>query len=163
MRPVHRWTDSQSRYSLWLLERPEFLFPVLTTPVVENGKVTSSPFSLPTTDEWRDMWAAWDFINLKMIPESMLHEKPIDLRHICLFYQGHIPTFLDIHLSRLLKEPHTEPEHYKYIFEVIYILPCLRPVLLALTQRGIDPIVDDPTHCHVRGILLQVLDSILIF
>ena len=109
------------------------------------------------------MWAAWDFINLKMIPESMLHEKPIDLRHICLFYQGHIPTFLDIHLSRLLKEPHTEPEHYKYIFEVIYILPCLRTLLLTLTQRGIDPIVDDPTQCHVRGILIQFLDSILIF
>ena len=59
------------------------------------------------------MWAAWDFINRKMIPPSMLFQKPIDLRHICLFYQGHIPTFLDIHLSRLLQEPHTEPENFK--------------------------------------------------
>ena len=48
-----------------------------------------------------------------MIPTSMLLEKPIDLRHVCLFYQGHIPTFLDIHLSRLLEEPHTEPENFK--------------------------------------------------
>lgn len=48
-----------------------------------------------------------------MIPTSMLHEKPINLRHICLFYLGHIPTFLDIHLSRFLNEPHTEPEEYK--------------------------------------------------
>lgn len=59
------------------------------------------------------MWAAWDFINGQMISASMLFEKPIDLRHICLFYRGHIPTFLDIHLSRLLNEPHTEPENFK--------------------------------------------------
>lgn len=59
------------------------------------------------------MWAAWDCITRGMIPPSMLFEKPIDLRHICLFYLGHIPTFLDIHLSRLLEEPHTEPEEYK--------------------------------------------------
>lgn len=64
------------------------------------------------------MWSAWDFITRRMIPPSMLFEKPIDLRHICLFYLGHIPTFLDIHLSRLLDEPHTEPEEFKYIFEV---------------------------------------------
>lgn len=64
------------------------------------------------------MWKAWDSITLGMIPRSMLFTKPIDLRHICLFYLGHIPTFLDIHLSRLLKEPHTEPENFKNIFEV---------------------------------------------
>lgn len=64
------------------------------------------------------MWKAWDLITTGMIPRQMLFVKPIDLRHICLFYLGHIPTFLDIHLSRLLKEPHTEPDEYKYIFEV---------------------------------------------
>jgi len=48
-----------------------------------------------------------------MISPHLLYEKPIDLRHICLFYLGHIPTFLDIHLSRLLGEPHTEPENFK--------------------------------------------------
>ncbi len=48
-----------------------------------------------------------------MIPDSMLFEKPIDLRHICLFYTGHIPAFLDIHLSNLLGEPNTEPEYFK--------------------------------------------------
>lgn len=108
LRPVHRWTDSASQYSLWLLERPLFTFPLLTTPTK-----TSTPFGLPTVPEWHDMWAAWDFINRRMIPSSMLFQKPIDLRHICLFYQGHIPTFLDIHMSRLLQEPHTEPEQFK--------------------------------------------------
>lgn len=66
-----------------------------------------------------------------MIPPSMIYQKLIDLRHICLFYLGHIPTFLDIYLSRLMQEPHTEPIEFKYIFE-----------------RGIDPNVDDPSDCH---------------
>ena len=29
-------------------------------------------------------------ITLDMISEEMLHQKPIDLRHICLFYLGHM-------------------------------------------------------------------------
>ncbi|KAI0826841.1 DUF323 domain-containing protein [Trametes gibbosa] len=133
IRPVHRWTDSASQYSLWLLERPKFTFPVLKTPWVSMGAkdVARSSFSIPTVEEWHDMWAAWDFITREMIPPSMLFQKPIDLRHICLFYCGHIPTFLSIHLVRLLQEPDTEPVEFKYIFE-----------------RGIDPIVDDPTQCH---------------
>ena len=53
-----------------------------------------------------------------MIPPSMLFQKPIDLRHICLFYLGHIPTFLDIHLSRLLQEPNSEPEEFKVRLDV---------------------------------------------
>jgi len=76
------------------------------------------------------MWKLWDTITLGMIPESMLMLAPIDLRHKCLFYLGHIPTsvfapavrskndviatsFLDIHLSRLLEEPNTEPDNFK--------------------------------------------------
>lgn len=59
----------------------------------------------------------------------MLFQKPIDLRHICLFYLGHIPTFLDIHLSRMLQEPHTQPEEFKVgfciaVYEMIHIHPC---------------------------------------
>lgn len=78
----------------------------------------TQPFGVPSPEDWQSLWAAWDFITLRMIPTTLLHEKPIDLRHICLFYLGHIPTFLDIHLSRLLEEPHTEPEAFKFIFEV---------------------------------------------
>ena len=29
LRPVHRWTDSARQYSLWLLERPAFVFPLV--------------------------------------------------------------------------------------------------------------------------------------
>lgn len=105
------------------------------------GIETPSPFELPgdsrfptipTLDEWAHMWKLWDAVTLGMIPPGMLMQKPIDLRHKCLFYLGHIPTcvfasnqrsatdvppnsFLDIHLSRLLKEPHTEPDNFKVI------------------------------------------------
>ena len=129
LRPIQHWTDSSLRYSLWLLERPPFMFPIPPTPSTIAGTETRS--GVPSVQDWNNMWAAWDFITLKMIPPSMLFQKPIDLRHICLFYLGHIPTFLDIHLSRLLGEPHTKPVHFKDIFE-----------------RGIDPNVDDPTQCH---------------
>ncbi|KAK0201959.1 DUF323 domain-containing protein [Desarmillaria ectypa] len=137
LRPIQRWSDSSSRYSLWLLERPPFIFPLLSSPssskenAVGRKSFSTSPFGVPSPQDWQYLWHSWDFITLKMIPPSMLYQKPINLRHICLFYLGHIPTFLDIHLSRLLEEPHTEPEGFKYIFE-----------------RGIDPIVDDPSVCH---------------
>ncbi|KAG6917055.1 hypothetical protein DXG01_004027 [Tephrocybe rancida] len=126
LRPIQRWTDTSQQYSLWLLERSPFSFPLLKQPTE-----TYTPFGVPTLEDWHQLWSAWDCITLRMIPPSMLYQKPIDLRHICLFYLGHIPAFLDIHLSRLLKEPNTEPEEFKFIFE-----------------RGIDPNVDDPTVCH---------------
>jgi hypothetical protein len=31
---------------------------------------------------------------LQMIPRNLLHVKPIDLRHKCLFYIGHIPAYV---------------------------------------------------------------------
>ncbi|KAJ6582790.1 DUF323 domain-containing protein [Mycena sp. CBHHK59/15] len=139
LRPIQCWTDSESRYSLWLLERPPFMFPLLSSPRACNSKgelvlkklYSTSPFGVPSPQDWENLWATWDGITRRMIPPTMLLQKPIDLRHICLFYLGHIPTFLDIHLSRLLAEPNTEPDAFKYIFE-----------------RGIDPDVDDPTVCH---------------
>ena len=47
--------------------------------------------TIPTLDEWRNLWALSDTVTLGMIPPTMLHQKPIDLRHKCLFYLGHIP------------------------------------------------------------------------
>jgi len=52
----------------------------------------SLPGNIPTLEEWDRLWAAWDMVTLQMIPYEMLHQKPIDLRHKCLFYIGHIPT-----------------------------------------------------------------------
>lgn len=100
------------------------MFPLLQSPGTDVGEqrdtitAANSSFSVPSLMDWENVWDLWDFITTRMIPPSMLNDKPIDLRHICLFYLGHIPTFLDIHLSRLLEEPHSEPEKFKYIFEV---------------------------------------------
>lgn len=110
LRPLRCWTDADSGYSLWLLERPLFNFRLLQSPA---SVLSNTPFGIPALRDFEEMWAAWDFITQKMIPDSMMFEKPIDLRHICLFYTGHIPAFLDIHLSRLLDEPYTEPEYFK--------------------------------------------------
>jgi L-histidine Nalpha-methyltransferase / hercynylcysteine S-oxide synthase len=110
LRPLRCWTDANSSCSLWLLERPPFNFQLLRTPA---STLSNTPFGVPTLEEFRELRAAWDFITRMMIPDSMMFEKPIDLRHICLFYTGHIPAFLDIHLSNLLGEPNTEPEYFK--------------------------------------------------
>lgn len=87
-------------------------------------------WGLPPLNDWNDLWKAWNTVTLTMIPDSMLHEKPIDLRHICLFYIGHIPAFVDINLARHLNESHTNL-HFSEIFE-----------------RGIDPHMDDETKCN---------------
>ncbi|KAF8798917.1 DUF323 domain-containing protein [Phlegmacium glaucopus] len=132
LRPVQRWTDQMSQYSLWLLERPPFSFPLLSSPSYNTGQ----QYGVPSREDWANIWTVWDFVTRRMIPPSMLFQKPIDLRHICLFYLGHIPTFLDIHLSNLLQEPCRTKTHKN--------------------QRGIDPNVDDPTQCHSHS---QVPDN----
>jgi L-histidine Nalpha-methyltransferase / hercynylcysteine S-oxide synthase len=122
LRPVQRWTNNSAQYSLWLLERPQFSFPLPSSPhTLGDTKLTGTyysrtPFGVPSREEWRNLWAAWDFVTTRMIPPSMLFEKPIELRHTCLFYLGHIPTFLDVQLSKLLQEPSTEPEIFTVSF-----------------------------------------------
>lgn len=66
-----------------------------------------------------------------MLPDQELNEKPIKLRNACIFYLGHIPTFLDIQLTKTTGDPATYPAKYWNIFE-----------------RGVDPDVDDPSQCH---------------
>lgn len=124
LRPITRWQDPKSLYSLWLLERPAFAFPRLIHPGVKDELMADfketppSPLSTAVTEplhiddidenlsipeprggvfgtpslmEYQEVWKLWDEITLGMIPQSMLLEKPIHLRHICLFYLGHIP------------------------------------------------------------------------
>jgi formylglycine-generating enzyme required for sulfatase activity len=87
-----------------------------------------------------------------MIPKSMLLQKPIDLRHKCLFYIGHIPTFLDMMLVKTLGGKPSEPAFFWDIFE-----------------RGIDPHVDDPDHCHNHSVVPEKdedwpsLETIMVF
>jgi hypothetical protein len=89
----------------------------------------SSP--VPTLEDFHQLWQAWDMVTLDMIPKEELLSQPIKLRNCCLFYLGHIPTFLDIHLTRSTDGKPTDPAYYPQIFE-----------------RGIDPDVEDPSKCH---------------
>ncbi|KIK68974.1 hypothetical protein GYMLUDRAFT_153104 [Collybiopsis luxurians FD-317 M1] len=125
-----------------IVERPPVVF---STPQEGEGYVPASLSSascashtnnIPTLSEWRNLWKAWDLVTLKMIPKEMLLQKPIDLRHKCLFYIGHIPTFLDMLQSKAVGGAPTEPKYFWNIFE-----------------RGIDPHVDDPDHCHNHSVV----------
>ena len=90
--------------------------------------------SVPSLADWEGLWTAWDTVTQDMIPKEELLAKPIKLRNACIFYLGHIPTFIDIHLTRATKGRPTEPSHYPSIFE-----------------RGIDPDVDNPEQCHAHS------------
>ena len=95
----------------------------------EPSVYASSP--VPSTDDWRSLWAAWDTVTRRMLPDRELTEKPIKLRNACIFYLGHIPAFLDIQLTKTTGKPPTPPAFYHAMFE-----------------RGIDPDVDNPEKCH---------------
>jgi formylglycine-generating enzyme required for sulfatase activity len=69
-----------------------------------------------------------------MIPEEELLSKPIKLRNECIFYLGHIPTFMDIHVARATDGKPSDPAYFWQIFE-----------------RGVDPDVEDPTQCHAHS------------
>lgn len=102
--------------------------PFSLIPAVYAGSV------LPTLEDWKGVWAAWDTVTRQMLPNEELLDKPIKLRNACIFYLGHIPTFLDIQLTKTTKESPTEPAYFSSIFE-----------------RGIDPDVDNPELCHAHS------------
>lgn len=106
-----------------MLQKPSFSHPM--KPEVY------APEPVPRIEEWRELWAVWDTVTLGMVPRERLLTKPIELRNPCVFYLGHIPTFLDSILSRATNGQPTEPLDYISIF-----------------QRGIDPDVDNPDNCH---------------
>ncbi|PFH59345.1 hypothetical protein XA68_12497 [Ophiocordyceps unilateralis] len=113
-------------YGLHLLRRASLPFPRI--PGLYSGT------ALPTLPEWESLWKAWDAVTCDMLPPQQLSKRPIDLRNPCVFYLGHIPTFLDLQLSRATATPGTEPRSFAAIFE-----------------RGIDPDVDDPRRCHAHS------------
>ncbi|CAG8601947.1 3506_t:CDS:2, partial [Dentiscutata heterogama] len=115
------WTDSDFQYDLHLIYKPPFFFTRTQEP---KG-------SVPTVEEWKEIWKSWDTVSSSMIPLDKMHLKPIYLRHPFIFYIGHIPSFLDINLARYFHEKFTEPESFAIIFE-----------------RGIDPDMDDPSKCN---------------
>ncbi|KAJ3759454.1 C-type lectin protein [Lentinula raphanica] len=151
LRSVVSFPSSEPKAYVYILERPPVVFPAMShtpsycpahlseascsAPVKAITSIDSTP-NIPTLAEWNTLWAAWDLVTLRMIPSEMLLQKPIDLRHKCLFYIGHIPTFLDMLLSKAVGGEPTEPKYFWNIFE-----------------RGIDPHVDDPDHCHNHSVV----------
>ena len=111
---------------LHFISKPRVSFPIEP----EAYAATSAP----SLTDWWQLWAAWDAVTRGMIPDDELLSKPIKLRNACIFYLGHIPTFLDIHLSRATGDKPTEPAFYRQIFE-----------------RGIDPDVENPENCHTHS------------
>ncbi|GEM11237.1 hypothetical protein Rt10032_c14g5254 [Rhodotorula toruloides] len=139
LRLIQHWTDSSHSHYLYLVEKPRMWFPA--TPA-SAGRMLGlgervegrNEYGVPTMEAWEEMWKAWDGLMLDIIPPSLRFTKPIPLRHIPLFYVGHIPAFRDIHLSRYFSEPLTSPQHFADLFE-----------------RGIDPCTDEPgkiNHWH---------------
>lgn len=86
---------------------------------------------VPSLSDWEGLWAVWDAVTQEMIPKEELLAKPIKLRNACIFYLGHIPTFLAIHLHKAAGKSPQGLTEYQRIFE-----------------RGIDPDVDNPELCH---------------
>ncbi|KAJ9148910.1 hypothetical protein NKR23_g4566 [Pleurostoma richardsiae] len=117
-----RWAV-QDEYGLHLLAKAKMPYSLM--PSVYAGS------ALPTLKDWEGLWVAWDTVTRDMMPHEELLEKPIKLRNACIFYLGHIPTFLDIQLTKTTKDSPTDPAYYYSIFE-----------------RGIDPDVDNPELCH---------------
>ena len=109
---------------------------LLSKPIVmfETKPERYAAHPVPSIDEWDQLWKAWDIVTRQMLPDAELKEKPIKLRNACVFYLGHIPTFLDIKIVEGTGLKPTEPAYYTKIFE-----------------RGIDPDVDNPEHCHAHS------------
>ncbi|KAK5955661.1 hypothetical protein OHC33_003302 [Knufia fluminis] len=100
----------------------------------ETAPDSYAEFTVPSTNDWQQLWSAWDTVTRSMVPRDELMNKPIKLRNNLIFYLGHIPTFADIHFTKATGAQPTDPKYYSQIFE-----------------RGIDPDVDDPTQCHAHS------------
>ncbi|KAK0269552.1 hypothetical protein LTR91_006212 [Friedmanniomyces endolithicus] len=121
------WANQTGEYALFLLsKRPSTMF------ATKPERYAAHP--VPSLDEWSQLWAVWDLVTRQMIPDEELHDKPIKLRNACIFYLGHIPTFFDMKLTEATGGDPTEPKYFYSIFE-----------------RGIDPDVDNPEHCHAHS------------
>ncbi|KAE8354165.1 Aldehyde/histidinol dehydrogenase [Aspergillus coremiiformis] len=126
-------------YHVHLLTSAVFEFPTSSSQYAAQ--------SIPSFEEWQALWTAWDNVTKAMVPREELLSQPIMLRNSLIFYLGHIPTFLDIHLTRALRQKPTDPKSYQLIFE-----------------RGVDPDVDDPEKCHSHSEIPDewpALDNIL--
>ncbi|KAK4130067.1 hypothetical protein BT67DRAFT_452686 [Trichocladium antarcticum] len=125
MTEIHQWR-CRDEYGLHMITKPKMAFSLIPSVYARTA--------LPLLEDWQALWETWDVVTLEMLPSEEFLEKPINLRNACIFYLGHIPTFLDLQLTKTTKEPPTDPASYGTIFE-----------------RGIDPDVDNPELCHAHS------------
>jgi ergothioneine biosynthesis protein EgtB len=81
-------------------------------------------------ERFRDMWRRTDRLFDLLAPDQWLAQ-PIALRHPFIFYLGHLPAFAWNHVCVGVLGRETFNPGFDETF-----------------SRGIDPDVDDPTHCH---------------
>jgi EasF-like predicted methyltransferase len=120
------WSNKRGDYALHLVSKSGFFFPSRPAEYASHPE--------PTEADWEELWKSWDMVSRGMVPNEELSSKPIKLRNAIIFYLGHIPTFLDIHIARATDGQPTEPAYFWKIFE-----------------RGIDPDVDNPEQCHAHS------------
>ncbi|KAI0548789.1 DUF323 domain protein [Xylaria curta] len=136
-----RWMADDEDYGLHLLIKNPLSFSL--------NQLEYARESVPLMSDWKSLWAVWDTITRRMLPNEELLDKPIKLRNACIFYLGHTPAFLDIQLTKTTKDGPTLPRYYHSIFE-----------------RGIDPDVDNPENCHAHSEIPDewpLLDDILAY
>lgn len=128
LRKSYMWSHSTESYNLYLLTKDITKF--------ESNPTLYANSSLPTIQEWQNTWSIWDLITQDMTPKNLIYKKPIELRNPFIFYWGHIPTFLNIQISKVKEDTFTSNPYFTQIFE-----------------RGIDPDVEDPDKCHPHSII----------
>ncbi|OQN97327.1 hypothetical protein B0A48_16391 [Cryoendolithus antarcticus] len=121
------WSNTAGDYHIHMLTRRQNM--VFPTNPIEYAR-----HPVPSLDDWHRLWKVWTIVTRQMIPDAELNEKPIKLRNACIFYLGHIPTFMSMKLVEGTGMQPIEPAAYSKIFE-----------------RGIDPDVDDPAQCHAHS------------
>ncbi|KAI0525916.1 DUF323 domain protein [Xylaria bambusicola] len=123
---AEKWMTDDETYGLHLLIKNPLSFSLNPLDYTRE--------SVPLMSDWKSLWAVWDTITRRMLPNEELLDKPIKLRNACIFYLGHTPAFLDVQLTKTTDEGPTSPRYYHSIFE-----------------RGIDPDVDNPENCHAHS------------
>ncbi|KAK9383774.1 uncharacterized protein V2V93DRAFT_362701 [Kockiozyma suomiensis] len=118
--PIYCWTDKSETYDVHVVT----VAPFHMTCTHESG--------VPNLSEWKTLWTAWDIVSESMMSPEMLTEQPIPVRNECIFYRGHIPTFLDIKLTQAIS--------------------CLSPIepltFRDMFARGVDADLDDLSKVH---------------
>jgi formylglycine-generating enzyme required for sulfatase activity len=97
--------------------------------VVRTLSSTATRFA----DQLASTWARTDALFDLVAPEAIL-TRPISLRHPFIFYVGHLAAFTWTHLCRGVLGRASFQPYFDEIFD-----------------RGIDPEVDEPEHCHPHG------------